>query len=47
MSADMYLILDGQLRDLFWKFDSVKISFTFDSCFSGGMDDLEGTGQSL
>jgi hypothetical protein len=34
--------LDGQLRQKFSTFSSQKISFTFDSCFSGGMDDLVG-----
>lgn len=42
VSADLYLILDGQLRQKFSTFDSQKISFTFDTCFSGGMDDLQG-----
>lgn len=45
VSADLYLILDGQLRQLFSTFDSDKISFIFDSCFSGGMDDLAGSGR--
>jgi hypothetical protein len=42
VSADLYLILDGQLRQRFSTFESRKISFIFDSCFSGGMDDLGG-----
>ena len=42
VSTDLYLILDGQLRQKFSTFDSQKISFTFDTCFSGGMDDLVG-----
>jgi hypothetical protein len=42
VSADLYLILDGQLRQKFSTFESQKISFIFDSCFSGGMDDLVG-----
>jgi hypothetical protein len=42
VSADLYLILDGQLRQKFETFESQKISFIFDSCFSGGMDDLVG-----
>jgi len=42
VSADLYLILDGQLRQRFSTFESRKISFIFDSCFSGGMDDLVG-----
>jgi len=45
VSADLYLILDGQLKQKFSTFDSQKISFTFDSCFSGGMDDLQGNGR--
>ena len=42
VSTDPYLILDGQLREKFSTFSSSKISFIFDSCFSGGMDDLVG-----
>lgn len=45
VSADLYLILDGQLRQKFSTFESSKISFTFDSCFSGGMNDLEASGR--
>lgn len=45
VSADLYLILDGQLRHKFSTFSSQKISFTFDTCFSGGMDDLQGSGR--
>jgi len=45
VSADLWLILDGQLRDKFSTFESQKISFTFDTCFSGGMDDLAGSGR--
>lgn len=45
VSADLYLILDGQLRQKFSTFESSKISFTFDTCFSGGMDDLAGPGR--
>lgn len=45
VSTDLYLILDGQLRQKFSTFSSQKISFTFDSCFSGGMDDLQGSGR--
>ena len=45
VSADLYLILDGQLRTKFSDFDSQNISFTFDSCYSGGMNDLSGTGR--
>jgi hypothetical protein len=35
-------ILDGFLRDAFSSFESQKIAFVFDSCYSGGMDDLIG-----
>ena len=35
-------ILDGFLRDAFSGYDSVKMAFIFDSCFSGGMNDLSG-----
>lgn len=35
-------ILDGFLRDSFASYESQKISFIFDSCYSGGMDDLAG-----
>ena len=45
VSADLYLILDGQLKQKFSTFDSQKISFTFDSCYSGGMNDLSDTGR--
>jgi len=45
VSHDLYLILDGQLRDHFSTFASQKIVFIFDSCFSGGMDDLSGSGR--
>lgn len=45
VSTDLYLILDGQLRQKFSTFESQKISFTFDTCFSGGMDDLKGSGR--
>lgn len=45
VSTDLYLILDGQLRQKFSIFSSSKISFTFDTCFSGGMDDLAGNGR--
>jgi hypothetical protein len=45
VSTDLYLILDGQLRQKFSTFSSQKISFTFDSCFSGGMDDLQASGR--
>jgi len=45
VSHDLYHIVDGQLRDSFSTFESSKISFIFDSCFSGGMNDLAGPGR--
>lgn len=45
VSTDLYLILDGQLRSKFSTFESQKIAFIFDTCFSGGMDDLAGSGR--
>ncbi|UCF08446.1 MAG: caspase family protein [Thermoplasmata archaeon] len=45
VTADLYLILDGQLRAKFSSFASEKIAFIFDSCYSGGMDDIAGTGR--
>ena len=45
VSADLWLILDGQLQQMFSNFNSLKISYTFDTCFSGGMDDLKGPGR--
>lgn len=42
VSYNLYLILDGQLRDLFSTYTSQKIVFIFDSCMSGGMNDLIG-----
>jgi hypothetical protein len=38
-------ILDGFLRDAFSGYESQKIAFIFDSCYSGGMDDLAGSGR--
>lgn len=45
ISADLYHIFDGQLRSKFSSYASENIAFIFDSCFSGGMDDLAGTGR--
>jgi hypothetical protein len=42
VSCNLYIILDGQIRTKFSTFTSQKILFIFDSCFSGGMDDLIG-----
>jgi hypothetical protein len=38
-------ILDDDLVEAFAGFESTKIALIFDSCFSGGMDDLAGTGR--
>jgi len=38
-------ILDGFLRDAFSTYESQKIAFIFDTCFSGGMDDLAESGR--
>ena len=45
VSYNLYMILDGQLRQKFSTFTSQKIVFIFDSCFSGGMDDLVNSGR--
>jgi len=45
VSTDLYLILDGQLKQKFFTFTSQKIAFIFDSCFSGGMNDLAKAGR--
>jgi hypothetical protein len=42
VSQDLYLILDGSLKTAFAGYESSKLTFIFDSCFSGGMDDLAG-----
>jgi len=42
VATDNVIILDGQLRAKFSTFASKKITFVFDTCFSGGMDDLIG-----
>ena len=39
------LIWDGELRSMFSKFKTNRIVFVFDSCYSGGMDDLKGDGR--
>jgi len=38
-------ILDGFLRDAFAGYECSKLTLIFDSCFSGGMDDLAGPGR--
>lgn len=45
VSHDLYLILDGDLAQEFSTYSSGKIGFMFDSCFSGGMVDLAGSGR--
>lgn len=40
-----YLIWDGNLKQAFEGFESERILFYFDSCFSGGMTDLAGDGR--
>jgi hypothetical protein len=45
VSYNLYMILDGQIRQKFSTFTSQKIVFIFDSCFSGGMNDLVSTGR--
>lgn len=42
VSYNLQLILDGQLRSKFSTYASHKIAFIFDSCFSGGMNDIIG-----
>lgn len=45
VGADLTVILDGQLRARFSSYASQKLTFIFDSCYSGGMDDLAGPGR--
>jgi|GEM_PF-1448447 len=45
VSYNLYIVLDGQLRQMFNTFNSQKIAIIFDSCFSGGMNDLQTTGR--
>jgi uncharacterized caspase-like protein len=40
-----YFIWDGNLKQSFEGFESKRIMFYFDSCFSGGMTDLAGDGR--
>ena len=40
-----YFIWDGELKQLFADFESTRIMFYFDSCYSGGMTDLKGDGR--
>jgi hypothetical protein len=39
------LIWDGELKELFKDFDTSRIIFIFDSCYSGGMTDLKANGR--
>ncbi|MEM3407817.1 MAG: caspase family protein [Nitrososphaerota archaeon] len=39
------LIWDGELKTLFAKFETSRIIFIFDSCYSGGMTDLKANGR--
>lgn len=38
-------IWDGELREAFSKFESQRMLFVFDSCYSGGMNDLAAPGR--
>ncbi|MEN3051740.1 MAG: caspase family protein [Candidatus Methanosuratincola petrocarbonis] len=40
-----YFIWDGELRAAFSQFDSQRMLFVFDSCYSGGMTDLAAPGR--
>jgi len=40
-----YFIWDGDLKEEFSTFESTHIFFCFDSCYSGGMTDLAGSGR--
>jgi len=40
-----YFIWDGDLQEEFSSFESTRILFYFDSCYSGGMTDLAGDGR--
>jgi hypothetical protein len=42
ISHDLYIILDDTLASKFATYDTNKLAFMFDSCHSGGMDDLIG-----
>lgn len=45
ISHDLYIILDDTLATKFSAYDTEKLAFMFDSCHSGGMDDLAGPGR--
>lgn len=44
-SHDLYLILDDTLASRFSNFETNKLAIMFDSCHSGGMDDLQASGR--
>jgi hypothetical protein len=44
-SGSLIYIWDGQLRDWFTGFNTLRIIFIFDSCLAGGMTDLQATGR--
>jgi hypothetical protein len=45
ISHDLYIILDDTLASKFASYDTGKLAIMFDSCHSGGMDDLAGPGR--
>jgi hypothetical protein len=45
VSQDGYLITDDRLKLEFSTISSTKFGIVFDSCFSGGMNDLQGPGR--
>jgi PKD repeat protein len=44
-SGSLIYIWDGQLRDWFAGFDASRLVFIFDSCYAGGMTDLQAPGR--
>ncbi|MCX8192011.1 MAG: caspase family protein, partial [Nitrososphaerales archaeon] len=44
-STSKSIIWDGELKAMFSNFNSKRIVFIFDSCYSGGMTDLKATGR--
>jgi hypothetical protein len=45
ISHDLYIILDDTLASKFASYDTGKMAIMFDSCHSGGMNDLAGPGR--
>jgi hypothetical protein len=45
VSHDLYFILDDTLATHFSVYDTGKLAIMFDSCNSGGMNDLQGSGR--